>query len=424
MSFFSRLFSSSKDQDLPSLTECLDVRGIQPDLPGLSEEFIKGFDMLNSAEREAAADAIAALLSKGLPLPPPWAEAQYELLPQIVPAWVAQRDPYYYRPCFENLSKRLLAGDKPVPEEWLTLWDIADDEVMEIALDHLEERTKNVPFVRQPSGIYRSGFGDGLDASRILLPHHWNNLFPGQNTFIAIPLQSALFVAPQVLLPKLVDAITSTFKESGSSVLALTMYQSADTKLMPASLQEPHPMIQPQREFRQLDSLAAYAAQSEQLAKMQIGVACPLDIVKTQQGRSLTVAAWTDGKPALVPDSDLIGFISSKGRPLGLYWRQTLPRLARIKGEQVDIWGPRRLAFKEFPTSTELEELECFANAEIHAKVLNPKGAQQGASAPISPQVKQAQQAQAASSALSSNNSPVPAHLRGLSLGVQSDDSQ
>lgn len=423
MSFFSRLFSSSKDQNLPSLAECLETRGIQPDLPNLDEDFVKSFGMMNASEREATANAIADLLSKGLPLPPPWREAQYELLPQIVPAWMAQRDPYYYRPCFDNLCKRLLVGDRPVPAEWLALWDIAEDEAMEIALDHLEDKTKNKPFARQPSGIYCSAFEDGLDASRILLPQYWNNLFPGQNTFIAIPTSSTLFVAPQVLLPKLVDAIGAALKESGSNILVLTMYQAVDTKLMPASLQEPHPMIQPQREFRQLDSLAAYTRQADELARQQIGVPCPLDIIKTQQGRSLTLTTWADCKPALVPDSDLIGFISSKGKPLGLYWRQTLPRLQRLKGVQVDIWGPRRLAFKEFPTAAELEELECFAPAEVHAKVLNPQAAQKGPPPPTSPQTQQARQAQATSSSLSSNNSPVPAHLRGLSLGVQGDEN-
>ncbi|MDR1841292.1 MAG: hypothetical protein LBQ86_05140 [Holophagales bacterium] len=421
MSFFSRLFSNSKAQNLPGLLELLEARGVPADLPGLDDDLLAGFDALKARERESTADAIASLHKRGLPLPQPWSKVQYELLPQIVTTWQGEREQFHYRPCFDNLCKRVLADGKPVVQEWFAIWDIHEDYLLDLALDHLEERTRDKPFVRLSSGIYRSDFGDGLDASRILLPQYWNNLFPGQNTFIAIPRQGLLLVAPQVLLPKLVEAIGEAMREAGPDVLVLTMYQWVDSKLMPASLQDPHPMIQPQREFRQMDAMAAYSAQAEDLAKMQIGVPCPIGILRTQQGRTLTMATWVEGKPALAPDSDLIGFVSSRGKPLGLYWRQTLPRLQRIKGEPVDIWGPRRLVFKDFPTVGELEELECFAPADVHAQVLNPQAAQQGRPAPDRSQAQQSQQSHAASASAMSN-SPVPAHLRGLSLGVQSDD--
>jgi hypothetical protein len=418
MSFFSRFFPGSQDASLPALAELLELRGIPADLLGLEGDLLKDFDSLKAKEREAIADAIASLVEKGLPLPQSWRDAQYELLPQIVPTWQGEREPYHYRPCFDNLCKRLLADGKPVPQEWFALWDITEDDAMDLALDHLEERTKDKPFVRLPSGIYRSDFGDGLDASRVLLPKYWTQLFPGQNTFLAIPRSDLLLVAPQVLLPKLAETIGATYKESSGNILAVTMYHWVGNKLMPASLQDPHPMIQPQREFRQMDALTAYNVQALDLAKMQMGEPCPLGLVRTQQGRTLTVATWIEGRSALVPDSDLVGFISRSGKPLGLYWRQTLPRLHRIRGTQVEIWGPRRLKFDDFPTAAELEELECFAPADVHAQTLNPQGARKGQTTPARPQQ---QQSQAASASVSSN-SPVPAHLRGLSLGVQDND--
>ncbi|MDR0498224.1 MAG: hypothetical protein LBH03_00630 [Holophagales bacterium] len=418
MSFFSRFFFFLKDQNLPTLAELLQARGIPTEMPGLNDDFLRDFSLLKAKERESTADAIAALFRQGLPLPLPWREAQYELFPQIVPTWQGEREPYYYRPCFDNLCKRILSAGKPVPQEWFAIWDIPEDDVMDLAMDHLEEVTKDKPFVRLPSGIYRSDFGDGLDASRILLPNYWNQLFPGQNTFVAIPKPDTLLVSPQVLLPKLADAIGAAIKNTDTNILVVTMYQWVDSKLMPASLQDPHPMIQPQREFRQLDTMAAYNAQVAELEKMQIGVPCPLGIIKTQQGRTLTMATWIEGKPALVPDSDLIGFISSAGRPLGLYWRQTLPRLQRLKGTIVEIWGARRLRFEEFPSLDELEQLECLAHADVHAQIVNPQTAQQSRPAPNKLQSQQSH----AASATASSNSPVPAHLRGLSLGVQSDD--
>jgi len=421
MSIFSRFFPGQKEEYLPALAALLDARGIPADEPCLNNELLATFDSFRASEREAFADAVAGLYSKGLPLPPAWRDAQYELLPQVVPTWQGQRDPYLFYPCFDNLCKRLLAYGKPVPPEWLTLWDISEDEANSIALEHLEEKTKDKPFARQASGIYRSNFGDGLDASRILLPDCWSQLFPGQNTFVAIPRQDLMLVAPQILLPKLVEAVGESLKESGRELLVATMYQWVGSKLMPASLQEPHPMIQPQREFRQMDSLAAYAAQAAELVKMDIGEPCHLGMVQTKQGRTLTVATWLDGKPALVPDSDLIGFISSNGKPLGFYWRQTLPRIQRLKGDQVDIWGPRRLQFTSFPSKEELSELECFAPAEVHAQILGQNAPQKHQLPSGGPPQSQSRQSEAASAAMS-NNSPVPAHLRGLSLGIQDDD--
>jgi hypothetical protein len=422
MSIFARFFSGPKEECLPTLAELLGARGVPADTLGLNDEFLADFESFKAAERETVANAISSLCRKDLPLPPAWREAQYELLPQIVPTWMGQRDPYFFHPCFDNLCKRILAYGKPVPTEWLTIWDISEDEAATLAIEHLEEKTKEKPYVRLANGIYRSDFGDGLDASRILLPNYWSQLFPNQNTFIAIPKQDTMLVAPQILLPKLVEAIGESLKADGGELLVATMYQWVGNKLMPASLQDPHPMIQPQREFRQMDSLAAYSAQTAGLAKMDIGEPCHLGMVQTKQGRTLTVATWADGKPALVPDSDLVGFISSKGKSLGLYWRQTLPRIQRRKGEQVDIWGPRRMLFTAFPSNEELGELECFASAEVHAQIVGQDATQRHQAPSGAVGKSQGRQSEAASSAAMSNNSPVPAHLRGLSLGIQDDD--
>jgi len=428
MSFLSRLFSSPEDKGLPGLAELLEARGVPPDLPGLDGGLSRGFDAMKAGEREAMADAVASLHSKGLPLPAPWHDAQYDLMPQVVPTWRGERERFYYRPCFDNLCVRILAGGAPVAPECFVLWDVTEEDAMSAAVDRMEDLTKDRPFVRLASGVYASDFGDGLDSSRVLLPHCWNRLFHGQNTFLAVPRPGALLVAPQVLLPKLVEAIWAALKDAGAAaqgprdagadVLAATMYQWVDGKIMPASLQEPHPMIQPQREFRQMDAMAAYGAQIADLAKMGIGSPCPLGTVRTQQGRTLTVAAWEQGGTALLPDCDLIGFVSSNGRPLGLYWRQTLPRLQRIKGTGVDIWGPRRMAFPAFPSADELDQLECFAPPEVHARVLGQGAGQAAAAQGRAPEPQQP----GAASASVSSSSPVPAHLRGLSLGVQDRD--
>jgi hypothetical protein len=285
MSFLSRLFSPSGGQGLPGLPELLEARGAPAALAAQGGELFGGFGSMGAAEREAVADAAASLHRKGLPLPAPWRDAQDSLVPQMAPTWRGERDGFYYRPCFDGVCVRLLADGAPVPGECFALWDVSEGDAVLAATDRLEAMTRGRPFVKLASGIYASDFGDGLDSSRVLLPHCWDRLFPGQNTFLAMPRPGSLLVAPQVLLPKLAEAIGAALGEAGADVLAATMYQLVDGKIMPASLQEPHPMIQPQREFRQMDAMAAYGAQAAHLAAMGLGTPCPLGMVRTQQGR-------------------------------------------------------------------------------------------------------------------------------------------
>jgi hypothetical protein len=104
---------------------------------------------------------------------------------------------------------------------------------------------------------------------------------------------------------------------------------------------------------------------------------------------------------------------------MGIFHRRTLPRIAELKGTSVAIWGPRRIRYEGFPTAHQLERLDCFATPEQMAGLFKNAGG--GAAAP--PKVANVPRAdQASSGALSAQgSSPVPAHLRGLSLGVQDD---
>jgi hypothetical protein len=414
MAFFSRFFTAPERKPLPTLEEILDSRGIPMDLPGL-EPFKEEFPHLSAEERIHWGDALRELQAHGWPLPPVWLDAQYDLSPRLVPSWVAERDGFFSRPHLEGLSLRMEVGGKTMPAAWLALWGVTWDDVIERALDQLRERSLGKPFHRLSSGIYRADFGDGQNASRMLLPELWSGLFPGQNTFIAIPSDDELLIAPQVLLPQLVEAITRSLAGPGQRIMA-TIYQQVEDKFLPANLQDPHPIAQPQRELRQSDLVEAYRAQ-ERALPAELGQPAELGLIKTQQGRSVNYCTWVEGGPALLPDTDLVGFVAANGRPLGIYFRQTLLRIPEIHGTVVDIWGPRRLRYEIFPTATQLQRLECFASGEQMAELFkDPNRTHASRSAHPMPD-------RASSGALAAQSaSPVPAHLRGLSLGVQSDD--
>lgn len=417
MAFLSRFFGSQDKTPLPALEDLLAERGIPADLEGLAP-FQAEFQHLRAQERVRWADALAETVRKGWPLPPDWVDAQFDLRPQVVPLWAAERDGFYYRPHIDGLAVRILACGQVMPETWFTLWGLNPQDIMDRAMDHLRELSKDQPFQRQPSGIYQAAFKDGLASSRLLLPELWEGLFPGQNTFVALPAEERLLVAPQVLLPKLVEAIGAGL-QSGGRRIAGTIYQKVHEHILPANLQDPHPMAQPQRELRQSDLAEAYRAQEADLDRT-LGLPAPLGLLRTQQGRSVSMATWQEGQPALLPDSDLVAFVGRTGQPLGIYFRQTLPRISELHGTQVDIWGPRRLRYEGFPTVAQLERLECFATGEQMATLFKNAG-QSAAPAPRPSSAALANQANPG--ALSAQaSSPVPAHLRGLSLGVQSDD--
>ena len=416
MAFFSRFFATPERAPLPSLEETLGPRGVPLDLPGL-EPLKEEFQHLTAVEREHWGDALKDLQDHGWPLPPLWQDAQYDLAPRLVPTWVAERDGYFSRPYLEGLSLRMEACGQTMPAAWLTLWGVAWEDVLERSLDQLRERSHGKPFQRLPSGIYRAAFGDGHNASRFLLPELWSGLFPGQNTFLAIPGEDDLLVAPQVLLPQLVEAIGRALAEPGTRIMA-TFYQQVGEKFLPANLQDPHPMAQPQRELRQSDMVEACRAQAESLPP-ELGDPVLPGLIKTQPGRSVTYVTWQEGRPVLLPEADLIGFVAASGRPLGIYFRQTLPRIAELRGTPVDTWGPRRTRYEGFPTAAQLARLECFATGEQMAELFKGPGTTPRPKAGGDP----GRPDPASSGARASQaSSPVPAHLRGLSLGVQSDD--
>jgi hypothetical protein len=410
MAFISRIFSRASRVPLPTLEELLTAKGLPAETTGL-EEFIPEFEHQDAEGRQAWVDALAELKARELPLPMPWLDAQYELMPQIVPAWLAERENLYYRPCIEGLSERVLVAGKVMPTQWMKLWGVTEKEVTERALDHLREKSRGVAFQRLPSGVYQGVFGDGLDAARILTPEFWADLFPGQNTFVAVPAENILLVAPQVLLPKLVDAINRHLASAENRRIMATILQRVDGTILPATLQDPHPIAQPQREMRQGDLLFAYRVQDQDLDPAQ-GAPAEMGLLRTQQGRAISYAIWAEGRPVLLPDSDVVGFVNAQGKPLGFYFRQTLPRISELRGTVVDIWGPRRMRYEGFPTAEQLERLECLVTGEQMAGILKP-----GPAAP-----KPAAGPSSTVPPLSGSPSPVPAHLRGQSLGVQDSE--
>jgi hypothetical protein len=408
MGFFDRFRSRAEEAPLPALETLLEARGLAPDLPGLNR-LIPGFEAHRKAEgREDWADALAESHALGLPLPEPWIDAQDHLLPEIVPTWQAEREGRWYRGFIDGLSQRIRVGQVAMPAAWLVLWDQSADEVLELALDHLRNRSEGA-FERLPSGAYRSPWHDGLDAARLLLPEVWQDLFKDQHPFLAIPAADTLLAVPQILLPKLMDEVGRSLK-SGAKPLQLAVIERIGDQLMTARLQDPHPMSAPQRELKYMDLLEALRAQEQDLDPT-LGVAAPFSIVKTSQGKPLSLATWTEGAPVLLPETDLIAFTAKNGEPLGLFARQTLPRIQELRGEAVAIWGPRRVRYEGFPTSEQLSRLERFATAEQMKSLQEPAGQR---SAPPRPGPGAPFSAQGAA--------PLPRHLRGAGLGVQDSE--
>jgi hypothetical protein len=408
MGFFDRFRSRADEAPLAGLEALLEARGLTLDLPGLNA-LIPGFEAHRKAEeREAWVDAVVENQALGLPLPEPWVEAQDHLLPELVPAWLAEREGRWSRGFIDGLSQRIRVGDVVMPTAWLALWDQSADDVLDLALDHLRHRSEGA-FERLPSGAYRSPWRDGLDAARLLLPEVWQGLFKDQHPFLAIPEADTLLAVPQILLPKLMDEVGRSLK-SGAKPLQLAVIERIGDQLMTARLQDPHPMSAPQRELKHMDLIAALRAQEQDL-DATLGVPASVSMVKTSQGKPLTMALWTEGTPVLLPEADLIAFSARNGEPLGVFARQTLPRIHELRGEAVAIWGPRRVRYDGFPTSEQLSRLERFATAEQMKALQAPGGDRRVAPRPGSIPPANVQGIQ--------GSAPLPRNLQGVGLGVQ-----
>lgn len=415
MSFLKNLFNRAPDVPLPTLAALAEERGFGLDLPGL-EALIPDFEHQGPEGRVAWADAVKLCVEKDFGLPEPWEEAAERLLPELVPLWMAHRDGRKFWPVAEGLAKRVRGGDQPIPEAWATIWGVDIEEILERSLDHLREASK-APFERLPSGIYRSPFQDGADAARLLLPELWETSFPGQNIFLAVPSRSDFYIAPQVLLTKLTEAVDKSLAATPAEArILVTLYQRVEGKLVPANLQDPHPIAQPQRQLRQMDFVMALEAQQETLAAMG-GRPAPIGILPhPKTGRTFTVATWKGDMPCFLPEADLVAFQSAQGAPLGIYWRQTFPRVAGLKGQDVEVWGPRRQRFEAFPTTEQFALLEAFADAEGMAALMRGEDPAKGgkpAPRPQAPALPAPGEAPV--------SSPLPANLRDARLGSQGD---
>ena len=377
MGLFNSLFGRRDQANLPPLENLLSARECPADLPGL-KALRPEYDHLQSLlEREGWASAVDELYRKGQELPPPYEDIHDQLLPELVPTWQAEREGRWKRLFVEGLHQRLVLHGQAIPAPWLALWARSEAEILERAMDTLRARTETRAFVRLPSGIYRSPWNDGLDAARLLLPEIWHPIFPDQSPFYTIPKASVLLVAPQILLPKLVEATGEVMREG--ALLQAGLLQRVGDKLVPARLQEPHPMASPQKELKQLDLMEALRAQALDIDPA-LGLPAPVGMIRGAQGKPLTVATWQEGdQPVLIPEVDLIAFITRDSKPLGLYVRTTLPRLTEMRGEPLPVWGPRRLRYSGFPTSEQLARLDQAVTPE------QMRGLMEGPAAPAAP---------------------------------------
>jgi hypothetical protein len=323
----------------------------------------------------------------------------------------------------DGLAVRVRLGEAVMPAAWLVLWDQSGDEVLDLALDHLRQASA-AGFERLPSGIYRGTWRDGMDAARLLLPEVWHGLFQGQHPFLAIPTANTLLAAPQILLPKLMDEVSRSIQR-GEAHLQLAVMERIDDQLMTARLQEPHPMSAPQKELKHLDLIEALQVQAQDLDPA-LGRPAPVTMLRTQQGKPLTVSSWAEGRPVLLPETDLIAFTDAQGEPLGIFARQTLPRIQELKGETVAIWGPRRVRFEGFPTAEQLGRLERFATAEQMKALQNPsprRPSTAGGQGVPPPSAPKAATASATQGQFGTQPTPtLPRHLSGAGLGMQDQD--
>lgn len=419
MAIFSRFFKHTEEVPRPELGALLAERSLPSDLPGLAE-LTRDFDHFSAVERIAYLDAVAELHQTGSALPEPWRFAQYEVLPELVPLWVGEREAFFHRPFSDGLTLRVRIGDQRLTSAWAVIFETGLDEILEQATYNLRERAKDAGFDRLPSGIYQSAFHDPVAGAStlLLLPEFWDHLFPGQNHFLAIPTPGTLLVAPQVLLPKLLEA-TMKIIGGADQVLLATLLTQVEKKLVVANMQDPHPIAQPQRELRQLDLLQALRAQDRDLDPAAEGMAgpMPLGTMRNHQGRTLTYAVWTEGSAIALPEVDLIAFVRADGEPLGAYFRPSLPRIHELRGTPIPIWGPRRSRFNGFPTPEQLERLEVFATGD-QMKAMSQQQTEKASPKPTTPAAANALNKPGAAQ----TPSPLPANLRGVSLGIQGDD--
>jgi len=248
--------------------------------------------------------------------------------------------------------------------ETLRGWSISTQELSQLALHNLRQRSENT-FVPVAPGVFASRWRDNHDASRILLTHEIERLGVKGHPVATIPNRDHLIITGSQDVAGLQTLITATGKilEEPRPMLAVPfiLQDGAWAAFRPPADHPLHATI----EQAWLDTrLMEYAEQKSLMDKLHekdgtdVFVAT-LSAIRKKDGAPFTYSVWTRDVRTLLPRSACVVLISGESgqEPIMVPWDD----VARVAGHlmtPVADGYPARFEVARFPESEALEQLK------------------------------------------------------------------
>ena len=247
-------------------------------------------------------------------------------------------------------------------------WDMTLEDLEKVALENLRERSKE-PFREVASGLWAAPWGDGHDASRMLLDELLVPLKVKGEQIVMIPAATVLMVAgsedPVAL--GLMSEVARDAVQDPRSISGVAFRRTPEG--WRAWLPKPGSPVYDKLYFLALQSHAnAYTQQKELLDawyefKGEKQFVARFSAFRTDAGEIYTCTPWTEGVDGLLPRTDRIDFVRLEGEDQGESKAKVWPAKFEVALELVGRLmsrtndRPERWKTAGFPTEEELNEM-------------------------------------------------------------------
>jgi hypothetical protein len=242
-------------------------------------------------------------------------------------------------------------------------WGITLDAALELAMEHLRDRTPEDKFKQIVPGLYVSEFGDSYDSARVLLPDLLYRLQLNGDPVMFVPNRDQLWVTGKYDAPG-IGAILKYGPESHFQQghnLSPKLYQLAEGKVVeffpedPAQRQAAH-SIECRRELTDYEQQGGYLKKINEREKRDIYIS-PYKLIQWKDGTLSSAAIWTKGADTLLPKTDEIAFVDTQTKEsIRVPWQDASAIVNGLMEQEPNL-DPVRFRVRRFPDDSQLNIL-------------------------------------------------------------------
>jgi hypothetical protein len=252
----------------------------------------------------------------------------------------------------------------------LEKWGANFDESLELAKQHLRDRTDVKGFKQVAPGLFVSEFGDSYDSARLLLPDVLHRLNLNGDPVIFAPNRNQLWVTGTYDTASL-GAILKYGPEShfgqGHS-LSAGLYTISNGKIVEFLPDDPAQRelarsIRRRRDAIDYEQQKTYLNTIHAREKIEIFVGS-CTVYKRKDESTYSCCVWSNGVDTLLPKAESIAFVvNAQSKELfTVPWETALPIVSGLMELEADF-APVRYRVRTFPSAEQLARLRAVASA-------------------------------------------------------------